>query len=431
MDTADYHPYHRDITDIALAALAGTPVVLLRGARRTGKTTLAKHIARTAHPAQYLTLNDDSVLAAARDDPAAFVGRLQSPVVLDDVHRAPDLLPAILAEVERHPRPGRFLLVASTNVLPPPQISESLAGRIEILTLHPFSQGEIESVHENFIDALFADTLSPAGGCDDLIARILRGGYPSALERPDAESRRAWFDSYVTTVLEDIRGLSHIDALSSLPRLLALTAARTAGLLNFMDLARGSEIPQTTVKRYFALLETTSLARLLPAWANKTEPSLSQGVVEKTKSGQRLIKAPKLYLNDTGLAASLLGLDEERLARDVGLKAALLENFVAMELEKQAGWSPACPKLFHFRTAAGQKVDFVLDNEEGIVGIEVKAGATVAERDFHGLCALAELAGPRFRNGVVLHTGSTRDAFGQRLQAAPMSALWQSHAGGA
>ena len=403
-------------------------MVLLRGARRTGKTTLAKQIARTAHPAQYLTLNDDSVLAAARNDPAAFFERLQSPVVLDDVQCAPDLLPAILAEVERHPRPGRFLLVASTNVLLLPQLSKSLAGQIEILTLHPFSQGEIESVHENFIDALFADTLSPAGG-DDLIARILHGGYPSALERPDAESRRAWFDSYVTSVLGDIRGLSHIDALSSLPRLLALTAARTAGLLNFMDLARGSEIPQTTVKRYFALLETTSLARLVPAWANKTQPSLSQGVVEKTKSAQRLIKAPMMYLNDTGLAACLLNLDEKRLERDAVLKAALLENFVAMELEKQAGWSPACPKLFHFRTAAGQKVDFVLENEEGIVGIEVKAGATVAERDFHGLCALAELAGPRFRNGVLLHTGSTRGSFGQRLQAAPVSALWQSHAG--
>jgi hypothetical protein len=389
-------------------------VVLLRGARRTGKTTLAKQIARTAHPAQYLTLNDDSVLAAARNDPAAFFERLQSPVVLDDVQCAPDLLPAILAEVERHPRPGRFLLVASTNVLLLPQLSKSLAGQIEILTLHPFSQGEIESVHENFIDALFADTLSPAGG-DDLIARILHGGYPSALERPDAESRRAWFDSYVTSVLGDIRGLSHIDALSSLPRLLALTAARTAGLLNFMDLARGSGIPQTTVKRYFALLETTSLARLLPAWASNLN--------------SRLIKAPKLYVNDTGLAACLLNLDEKRLERDAVLKAALLENFVAMELEKQAGWSPACPKLFHFRTAAGQKVDFVLENEEGIVGIEVKAGATVAERDFHGLCALAELAGPRFRNGVLLHTGSTRGSFGQRLQAAPVSALWQSHAG--
>jgi len=389
-------------------------VVLLRGARRTGKTTLAKQIARTAHPAQYLTLNDDSVLAAARNDPAAFFERLQSPVVLDDVQCAPDLLPAILAEVERHPRPGRFLLVASTNVLLLPQLSKSLAGQIEILTLHPFSQGEIESVHENFIDALFADTLSPAGG-DDLIARILHGGYPSALERPDAESRRAWFDSYVTSVLGDIRGLSHIDALSSLPRLLALTAARTAGLLNFMDLARGSGIPQTTVKRYFALLETTSLARLLPAWASNLN--------------SRLIKAPKLYVNDTGLAACLLNLDEKRLERDAVLKAALLENFVAMELEKQAGWSPACPKLFHFRTAAGQKVDFVLENEEGIVGIEVKAGATVAERDFHGLCALAELAGPRFRNGVLLHAGSTRGSFGQRLQAAPVSALWQSHAG--
>ena len=295
--------------------------------------------------------------------------------------------------------------------MPVSQISESLAGRIEILTLRPFSQGEIEAVPENFIDAAFDDSLRRAGGCDDLIVRILRGGYPSALERPDPE-RRAWFGSYVTTILDrDIRDLSHIDALSSLLRLLALIAARTAGLLNFMDLARSSGIPQTTLKRYFALLEATFLVQLLPAWANNRD--------------KRLIQAPKLYVNDTGLAAYLLGLDETRLERDAGLKGALLENFVAMELEKQAGWSQACPKLFHFRTAAGQKVDFVLENPVGdIVGIEVKASATVANRDFNGLRALAELAGPRFRNGIVLHTGSERVSFGPRLRAAPVSALW-------
>jgi predicted AAA+ superfamily ATPase len=368
------------------------------------------------HPAQYLTL-DDAVLADARNDPAAFFQRLETPVVLDDVQRAPDLFPAIQAEVDHHPGPGQFLLISSTNVLLLRQISESLAGRIKTLTLNPLSQGEIEGVHENFIEALFAGTLSPAAGYDDLPALILRGGYPSALERPDPESRRAWFGSYVTTVLDDIRDLSHIDALSSLPRLLAIIAARTAGLLNFMDLSRGSGIPQTTLKRYFALLEATFLVQLLPAWTNN--------------SGQRLIKAPKLYLNDTGLAAYLLDLDKERLERDTGIKAALLENFVAMELQKQAGWSQADPKLFHFRTAAGQKVDFVLENPDGyIVGIEVKAGATVSNRDFNGLRALAELAGPRFRNGIVLHTGSERDSFGSQLRAAPVSALWQSHAGG-
>jgi predicted AAA+ superfamily ATPase len=343
-------------------------------------------------------------------------------VVLDDVQLAPDLFPAIQAEVDSHPIPGRFLLIGAGNILPNPWSSESPAERkIEILTLHPLSQGEIEAVHESFIDALFAGTLSPADGCNDLIARILRGGYPSALERPDPESRRAWLDPYLAILDRDIRRLSHIDAPASLPRLLAVIAARTAGLLNFMDLARGSGIPQTTLKRYFALLETMFLARLVPAWASD--------------SGQRLIKAPKLYLNDTGLASRLLDLDEERLERDASLKAALLENFVAMELEKQAGWIGAGLTLSHFRTAAGQKVDFVLEDEAGdIVGVEVKAGGAVSDRDFNGLRALADLAGPHFRNGIVLHTGSARDSFGLRLRelrAAPVSALWQSHAGGA
>jgi predicted AAA+ superfamily ATPase len=407
----------RNITDIILGTLTEIPVVLLHGARQTGKTTLAQHLAQIAYPARYLTLDDDAMLAAARTDPAAFLEGLQGPVVLDEVQRAPGLLPAIQAEVDRHRRPGRFLLIGSANVLPLPQLSESRAGRIE-MTLHPFSQGEIQAVRENFIDALFYDTLSPAGVCYDLPARMLRGGYPSAPERTDPESRRAWFGSYLTTVLSDIRGLSRIDASASLPRLLALIAARIAGLLNFMDLARGSGIPQTTLKRYFALLEATFLARLVPAWANELD--------------KRLIQAPKLYLNDTGLAAHLLDLDEGRLERDAGLQAALLENFVGMELDKQAGWSQSCPELFHFRTAAGQKVDFVLENPDGdIVGVEVKASAKVSNRDFNGLRALEELAGPHFRNGIVFHTGSDRNSFGPRLRAAPVSALWQSHAGGA
>src|ERR1035441_6382704 len=148
---ADYRP--RSLADVLAVTFAHTSVVLLHGARQTGKTTLAQHIARTAaHRAQYLTLNDASVLDAARNNPAALLERLQIPVVLDDVQRAPDLLPAIQAEVSHDPRPGRFLLIASTNVLLLPQLSKSLAGQIEILTLCPLSQGEIERGRENFID---------------------------------------------------------------------------------------------------------------------------------------------------------------------------------------------------------------------------------------------------------------------------------------
>ena len=231
-------------------------------------------------------------------------------------------------------------------------------------------------------------------GLPDIVARLLRGGYPPAVERADPDRRRAWFGSYILTVLErDIRDMARIEGLTALPRVLALIAARTAGLANFAEVARSLAMPQTTLKRYFALLgKAAFLIELLPAWS--------------TNLGKRLIKAPKLFLNDTGLAAYLLGVNESRLERETPLRGALLENFVAMELRKQASWSRVCAQVFHFRTAAGQEVDFVVEDGAGkIVGIEVKASATVTSHDFNGLRALSEVAGPRFHRGIVLHTG--------------------------
>ena len=411
----DNHPFiQRRLSEALLRALDDTPVVLLHGARQTGKTTLARHLAES-HPARYITLDDAVILAAARQDPAGFLAGIDGPVVLDEIQRAPDLLLAIKAEVDRHRRPGRFLLTGSANILLLPKLSESLAGRMEILTLRPFSQGEIAGRGETFIATLFAASLPLNDAtAHNLACRVMRGGYPPAVERVDPDRRRAWFGSYITTILErDVRDLAHIEALTSLPRMLGLIAGRAAGLVNFAELSRSLAIPQTTLKRYFALLEATFLVQLLPAWSNNL--------------GKRLIKAPKLFLNDTGLAAYLLGVSEDRLEHEGPLRGALLENFVAAELAKQASWSSQHPHLFHFRTAAGQEVDFVLENASGaIAGIEVKASATVTAHDFAGLRALAEIAGPRFHRGVVLHTGDAAVPFGSNLCALPVSALWES-----
>jgi len=241
---------------------------------------------------------------------------------------------------------------------------------------------------------------------------LLRGGYPPAVERADPERRRAWFGSYIMTILErDVREIAHIEGLTALPRVLELLATRTAGLLNFADLARSLAIPQTTLKRYFALLEATFLVQFVPAWS--------------ANLGKRLIKAPKLFLNDTGLAASLLGLNQERLDREATLRGALIENFVAVELRKQAGWSRVPAQLFHFRTAGGQEVDFILEEPGGrIVGLEIKASSTVRGHDFSGLKALAEAAGARFHRGVVLYGGDTVVPFGPHLYALPFGTLW-------
>lgn len=246
-----------------------------------------------------------------------------------------------------------------------------------------------------------------------LIDRIRRGGYPEPLGRKDDARRSAWYASYITTILQrDVRDLSNIEGLSDFPRLLALLASRVSGLLNFSDLARSLSLPQSTLKRYFALLEATFLVVTIPAWSSN--------------QGLRLSKSPKLMLADTGLACHLLGMNKERLKADGNARGSLLENFVAMELIKQATWSKTKPKVFHFRTASGREVDLVLEDAAGrVVGIEVKSAASVGKNDFNGLRALQEAAGEKFVRGIVLHDGSEVVSFDKNHAAMPLSAIWE------
>lgn len=375
-----------------------------------------RRLAASEYPARYLTFDDAAVLAAAKHDPPGFVRSLAGPTVIDEAQRVPELFPAIKVAVGGDPRPGHFLLTGSADILHLPRISESLAGRMEIFTLWPLSQGELCGVTEHFLDRLFAKQPrfpepSPEPR-STLLGRLLQGGYPAIVRRPSEVRKKTWMASYVTAVLQrDVRDISNVEDLTAMPRLLALLASRAGSLLNFADLARAVTIPQSTLKRYFALLEATFLVRLVPAWS--------------TNLAKRLVKSPKLYLNDTGLMSYLLGLSEERLLEAPILFGPLLENFVAMELMKQSGWSKVRAELFHFRMPTGQDVDFLLENDSGeIAGIEVKSASTVASSDFKGLRSLAELCGSRFRCGVVLYLGDHSLAFGDRLFALPLNTLW-------
>ena len=405
----------RNITPILLEALADNPVVFLNGARQTGKSFIAQQLATGLHPAQYLTLDDVGVLAAARSDPAGFLAGLGGPAVLDEVQRAPELFLALKAEVDRDRRPGRFLLTGSADVLLLPRLAESLAGRMEIVTLWPLSQGEIEGNTELFIDKLFDEKLPvlPPASADrpQLVRRMQRGGYPEIQQRKKDRRQRAWFDAYLTTILQrDVRDLANIEGLTALPRLLALLATRAMNLINFAELSRSSGLPQSTLKRYLALLETIFLVQFLPAWSGNL--------------GKRLVKAPKLMLNDTGLMAHLLGIGSgEHYPEQIG---SILENFAALELRKQATWSERRVQLFHFRTQTGREVDLILEDAAGrIVGVEVKAAATIRSDDFKGLRALAGELGERFHRGVVLYTGTERIPFGEHLHALPVENLWR------
>jgi predicted AAA+ superfamily ATPase len=410
--------FRRHVTTPLLAALGDTPVVLLHGARQVGKSTLAQEIASGQHHARYLTLDDATVLAAARSDPAGFISGLQGSVVIDEVQRAPELFLPIKAAVDRDRRPGRFLLTGSANVLLLPKLSESLAGRMEVLTLWPLSQGEINGVVEEFIDRVFAPALvlppNASMDRDELARRIAAGGYPEAVLRSSAR-QPAWFRSYVMTILQrTVRDIADIERLHEIPRLLSVLAARTGTLLNVADLSRTLGIPQTTLQRYLALLETTFLVHLLPAWS--------------AKARKRLLKSPKILLVDTGLAGHLAGVDSRALPKHTELWGPFVETFLAMELMKQAGWSRTQPTLHHLRTAKGEEVDVVLEAPSGeIVGVEVKAAVSVDADDLRGLRILAEIAGRRFLRGILLYLGHQAVPFGANLYALPISSLllWQ------
>ncbi|MCD6364248.1 MAG: ATP-binding protein, partial [Planctomycetes bacterium] len=401
--------FPRHISSRLLQALADTPVVLLHGARQTGKSTLIQQITSHEYPARYLTFDHTATLAAASADPEGFLAGLDGPAALDEVQRVPELFLAIKADVDRNRRPGRYLLTGSANVLMLPKLSESLAGRMEILPLWPLSQGEIASRRGQFIDNLFAGgAIATSGSTGDkpaLVDRILSGGYPEACRRKAPARRRAWFNSYVSTIFQrDIRDLANVEGLSTMPRLLTLLASRVGSLLNHAEVARSLNMPQTTLKRYLALFEATFLVQLLPAWSGNL--------------GKRLIKSPKIYLNDTGLAAALTGRTDEQGLLQQQLLGPLVENFVVMELRKQISWSNTEPSLFHFHTRAGIEVDVVLEAPSGdLVGIEVKASTSVGADDFKGLRAFAEATGKRFRRGVLLYQGRQIVPFAKNLHA--------------
>jgi predicted AAA+ superfamily ATPase len=412
--------YTRHIAAQLQSALADTPVVLINGARQSGKSTLAQlQSARQAAPRRYLTLDDAAVLNAAKSDPSGFIAALDGPVTIDEIQRAPELFLAIKAAVDRQRQPGRFLLTGSADVLLLPGLADSLAGRMEVLSLWPLSCAEqADQAELNRVDALF-DGDWPAlqlQACDRpaLVARLLAGGFPEAAARSSAARRSAWFDAYVQAILQrDVRDLAQIEQLTEIPNLLHLLATRSATLLNFAELSRTAGLAQTTLKRYFALLEMLFLVVRLQPW--ERNPS------------QRLVKAPKVFLPDSGLLCHLMGITQQTLAAKAGLPGGLVETFVLSELLKHLAFSSHGLSLWHYRTQSNIEVDFVLENRQGqITGMEVKASATVDGKDFKGLRHLQETEGPIFQRGIVLYSGRELLPFGSNLWAVPLSLWWSS-----
>ncbi len=405
--------YNRGLQNQINTALTDTPAILIVGARQVGKTTLS----RLAANSNYLTFDDPNVLSIAKKSPQDFIANLSKPVIIDEIQLSPEILPVIKQAIDENRTAGQFILTGSANVLTLPKVSESLAGRVEVLTLRTLSQSEIEGSETNLVDQLFANKLDfptnfPNIEREELLNRMLIGGYPEVLSRKTESRRQDWFQSYITTILQrDIRDLANIEGLVDMPRLLSLVASRAAGLLNGAEVSRSIGFPQMTLNRYMSLLEKVFLIETVPAWSGSLK--------------SRLVKAPKIFITDSGLLSYLQGLTLKKLQNEPTLTGSLTENFVVTELKKQLGWSGTRAEMFHFRTSNDREVDIILENRVGeLVGIEVKASSSVNPSDFKGLQLLAESLPEKFKRGLILYSGNQFLSFGKDLFVVPINALW-------
>src|SRR5712691_2722324 len=394
MDDTDHALFPRFSAELVATALKDTPVVMVTGPRQCGKTTLVRDL--VAGNREFITMDEDTVLAAARSDPTGLVRSLDR-TTIDEVQRVPDLLRAIKKSVDDDRRPGRFLLTGSANILTLPQVSESLAGRMEIVSLLPLSRAEIRGKKPGFLKAAFDSKLGkpaePMIG-KDLVQAVLTGGYPEMLRREDPKRRQTWARDYIRAIVQrDVREVADVEKLDQMPRLLQVLAHHSGRLTNFTQMGAQVGFDDKTTRKYVAILEQLFLVR-------KVEPWFQNQL-------KRLVKTPKLHFLDSGL----LG--------------ALLETFVFSEVLKQASWFGESCALYHYRDKDQDEVDLVIETGSGaVVGIEVKASATVNAGDFKGLRKLADACGDNFKLGVILYDSGSAVPFGDRLVAAPMSCLW-------
>jgi len=405
----------RHAQGIVAEALEDTRVVLVNGARQAGKSTLTR-LAADERPGTIVRLLDDAAtLRAAQDDPAGFVEH-NGLMVIDEIQLAPELLRAVKVQVDLDPRPGRFLLTGSSRVLALRRLPDALPGRMEVIELWPFSQGEINGGPDQFIDAAFrhgaAIEHSSRMRKRDYLDLAVVGGFPEAVRRAPRR-RAAFFSSYLSTLIErDVLLVSSIERQGDLLRLLSLLAGRVSGLLVPAALAGQAAIPRTTLVRYLELLSTVFLIKSVPAWSSGHTA--------------RAVGTPKLAFVDTGIACHLIGQDAGRLDEPGGAAGPILENFAVMEVARQLTWAEQRARLYHYRTKDQLEVDAVVEAPDGrIVAVEVKAGATIRTEDLAGLRNLAGHLGEKFVAGYVLYTGQQTLTYGGRIKALPMDALWR------
>lgn len=404
--------YPRLVEKRILEAMSDTRVVLIAGPRQSGKTTLAKKIASAEM--EYFTLDNATTLDAAQRDPVGFI-RGVNRAIIDEIQRAPELLLAIKESVDADQRPGRFLLTGSANIMTLPRVADSLAGRMEVVELLPLAQSEIKAGGGCFLRDVFEN--APKAGDlivgDDLMAAVLAGGYPEALTRKTLNRRQGWYENYVQAIVQrDVRDVAQIEQIAQMPRLLRILAEHSGQLVNYSGVGSAIGMNHVTTQKYVGIFESLFLVRTLQPWySNRLK---------------RLTKTPKIHFLDSGLLSSLRNLSIDRLRVERAAYGPLLETFVLAEVLKLSKGGEDRFEFSHFRDKEQHEVDIVIEDKQGrLVGIEIKAAATVTSADFSGLRILAATSGERFAAGIVLYDHDKVVPFGERLSAVPISALWR------
>jgi hypothetical protein len=404
--------YSRLIKARIVEALADTPVVLVAGPRQAGKTTLVRQMATQGM--RYLTLDDELTLLSARADPVGMVRSLDR-AIIDEIQRAPQLLLAIKKSIDEDRRPGRFLLTGSANLMALPAAADSLAGRMETLTLLPLSQSELCGNTANWIDAAFAGRLlnvaMPVVGAA-LVEAVLRGGYPEAISRTNARRRTVWIRQYIDAIIQrDVRDVASIDKIDQLPRFLRSLAQVSGQMCNYTQLGGQVGMDSKTAARYIGVFEQMYLLKRVEVWARNRL--------------KRVVKTPKLQFMDAGLLATLLDIGPAEVRQDRSRFGNVLETFAYSELLKHITTAKDDYRVLYYRDVDLFEVDVVIENAAGqLIGVEIKASATVKAGDLHGLKKLASVAGGQFKMGVLLYDGTETLPLGDHLWAAPLSTLW-------
>ena len=416
----------RHLKPLILDALLDFPVVAILGARQVGKSTLAQDLSSDKWPARYLSFDDFALLEMARRDPDGFVDGLSLPVILDEVQRVPDLLQSIKRVVDKNRKPGSFLLTGSANLLTLRSVSESLAGRVALFELHPFSWPELNGFPSTpkVLDDLFEcrtakefigslPTRAEPISRTDFAGRILAGGFPSPALMKKPASRTRWFNSYRQTYLErDLREVTNVIRLGDFHRLLVLAASNTGRLLNTAGISRDLGIPLSTVRRHLSVLETTyQVSMVMPYFVN---------------IGKRLVKTPKLFFNDTGLASNLNMADDWETLEHQGRAGAMVETWAASELRKLAGLAGKQVEIYFWRTHAGREVDFLIARGGYLAAIEVKWSQKISNSDLSALESCRQDLKGRLGLAVILYAGENALALNDHIAAVP---LWHFFTG--